>query len=132
MERHDYVFTKEFTMKFMRGLIRGLRRSPFSGLISDWIPDDMPKRALGAVVNLFLASGPIHRELKKADEAELRRSGYRLSDSALRTFLEKLRERDHETFKEVKRWREFDRYNENSQQQPTAVFHDYFRPRNEL
>ena len=92
----------------------------------------MPKRALGAVVNLFLASGPIHRELKKADEAELRRSGYRLSDSALRTFLEKLRERDHETFKEVKRWREFDRYNENSQQQPTAVFHDYFRPRNEL
>lgn len=134
MERLDYVHAPQATTSVLKHLVYDLRHGPLSGLVDGFLPTNMTKRTLGAVVSLFLASGPMGSMLKKEDEKAERSRRSPLVPAELKARLEAFRAADEKAFKEYQEWERFGRFSSEGGQPQTASprFHHYFRPRSLL
>lgn len=134
MERLDYVHAPQATTSVLKHLVYNLRHGPLQGLVDGFLPENMSRRTLGAVVSLFLASGPMGKDLKRDDERATRAGRAPLTTAELKLRLEAIRAADEKAFREYQEWERFGRYSGEGGQPQTAFprFHHYFRPRSLL
>jgi hypothetical protein len=135
MERKDYVHAPQFTTSLLKHLVYNLRHGPLQGLVDGFLPENMSRRTLGAVVSLFLASGPMGSMLKDEDKRALRAGRLPLSTAELKSRLEAFRAEDEKAFRESQEWERYGRMSGGDGGQPMTAqpqFHHYFRPRSLL
>lgn len=129
----DYAYRTDLGTGAITGILYSSRRLPlFSGLVDDMVPPDLSKKALQAVVNVYLTSDRILDKMLERDRLlEKKKNATLMTAREILKNLESLRRSDLESYRAYQMERLYPTGGENFSNMPSDQFHWLLRPRNE-